>query len=622
MKKINLIIICFLQITILASCSDFLNREPLDAMGDPAYFTQESDLQYYMNGVYDGIIRTRGSKFIVGLNNGTDDLVTDSPHGSLMQHNSSGLASNTNDLWNNSYDYIRKINYFLKNAYRLKTLTPKALHYLGEGYYCRASKYFELLQAFGGVPYITEVLDTESKALYKDRSPREFIAEMITQDLDSAIRYCHWKGEGEAVQGRINKDAALVLQTRVALFEGSWEHYHGVKNTLFKAKNDNSKFFLEKTIEAGDILINRHTTNIFRGSSKNEYFEYFNQDDYSKIPGAFLYRACYKPLGITCGSIGDNSSGFGGGLTHSAVENYLMKDGLPYEISNIKENNETLNSLVENRDPRLGQTIWSPNKGRFYDYWPDWPNAYKSSYPGITEEQQRLPSYTGYRIWKSCVLYLTMDEEDKNSDLDDLIMRYEEALLNYVEAKAILKEVSQTDIDKTINIIRSRVDMPPMKLSNVNNWSINYKEQHGYDASESNIVNEIRRERRVELMLEGGRLMDLKRWAIFDKVFNGVIPLGMLTDELTSYWNSPESLQNDGFNNKPFDAVRLIKGDNYDTLNSRINPFFRHSDFKNSNSRGYYINPKRDYLQAIPKEEIELYKQKGKVVLEQNPSWN
>ena len=606
------------SVSLLSGCSDFLEKYPQDAMSDQDYFTKDTDLEYYMNGLYDGILRSANSYKWSNLNTANDDWAGNSPSETLMQHSTSGLASETSDTWNNAYDYIRKVNYFLENAYRVPNMGKIGKHYLGEGYYCRAVKYFALLQTFGGVPYISKVLNVDSEELYTPRSSRKEIAEKIIADLDSAILYCDWKGEGEASAGRINKEAALVMQSRVALYEGSWEYYHGKKGSKFQVQGSDGSVFLKKGIEAGEQLIEKYGSNIYRGSSENEYFDYFNQSDYEKIQGAFLYKVYSRSLGIINNWGRSYAEGVNAGLTKSAIDAYVMSDGKPVEVSRVTLDNQTMNELCTKKDPRLSQTIWYPAKGRFFDYLGAVDHAYKTSYPGLIMSQQRNPAYTGFRIWKGT----SFDPaEIDNGEVDDLILRYEEGLLNYVEAKAILGLVTQDDLDKTINVIRSRVNLPNMSLSEVNGWNIDYDKRNGYDPSAPNIVNEIRRERRVELMLEGLRFMDIKRWAMLDDVFNGWKPVGAYAQEYVDYWNNPDRLAADGFDWKSPEEVKLEKGINYDTIGDYINPFFKHADFQPNSGRGYYVDPDRDYLSSIPREEITLYKNKGNVTLEQNPGW-
>ena len=617
MKYIS-IMTMFASVSLLSGCSDFLEKYPQDAMSDQDYFTKDTDLEYYMNGLYGGILRSANSYKWSNLNTANDDWAGNSPSETLMQHSTSGLASETSNTWNNAYDYIRKVNYFLENAYRVPDMGKIGKHYLGEGYYCRAVKYFDLLQTFGGVPYISKVLNVDSEELYTPRSSRKEIAEKIIADLDSAILYCDWKGEGEASAGRINKEAALVMQSRVALYEGSWEYYHGKKGSKFQVQGSDGSVFLKKGIEAGEQLIEKYGSNIYRGSSENEYFDYFNQSDYEKIQGAFLYKVYSRSLGIINNWGRSYAEGVDAGLTKSAIDTYVMSDGKPIEVSTVILDNQTMNELCLKKDPRLSQTIWYPAKGRFIDYLGAVDHAYKTSYPGLIQNQQRNPAYTGFRIWKGT----SFDPaEIDNGEVDDLILRYEEGLLNYVEAKAILGLVTQDDLDKTINVIRSRVNLPNMSLSEVNGWNIDYDKRNGYDPSAPNIVNEIRRERRVELMLEGLRFMDIKRWAMLDDVFNGWKPVGAYAQEYVDYWNNPDRLAADGFDWKSPEEVRLEKGINYDTIGDYINPFFKHADFQLNSGRGYYVDPDRDYLSSIPREEITLYKNKGNVTLEQNPGW-
>lgn len=606
MKKRISIIFYLLLVIAGTGCSDFLDRTPLDAIPDDTFFEKESDFKYYANGLYNNLIRKEIANKWINLNDGTDDLITSAPNEKLMRHSFSGMAElNNKKGWNDAFDYIRDCNYMIVNSKKMQPITKVAYHYLGEGYYCRASKYFDLLQTFGGVPYIDNVLTVDDPNLYRPRDSRHYVAQRILADLDSAIMYLDWQGAGEAGPGRINKNAALVLKTRAALFEGSWQHYHKAKGTKFQSTESNGIKYLEEVIKAGEQLIAKHGKSIFTGSAGNEYFDYFNQMDYNGIPGAFLYRvySVQQEISHNWGSLG--VAGVDCGVTKDAIDSYLMRDGKPAEISSLKPNGPEMEKLFILKDSRLEQTIWHPGKGTFADYW---STAIPFKYPGLIQVQQRLPSYSGYRIMKG--LNYTPSEYTAG-EADDLILRYEEGLMNYAEAKAILGNITQADLDKTVNLFRKRVNMPEMKLTEVNSWNVNYLATEGYDPSATNIVNELRRERRVEFMLEGTRLMDLKRWALYENVFNGKKPVGAYLQEFITYWNAKDK--------DP--KFKLTKGKDVDDINGFINPFFKNADFKKNAGRGYYVDKNRDYLDAIPAEEINLYKNKANVILEQNPGW-
>ena len=173
------------------------------------------------------------------------------------------MADLTQKDWNNGYTAVRKCNYFLKNYHRVTNITPNVEHYIGEGYFFRAEAYFGLLKNFGGVPLITDVLNVSSEELYKERSTREEIAKFIIQDLDSAIHYLHLKNKGACKPGRVNKQAALTMKARVALYEGTWEYYHGRKGTDYAVAGKDGEAFLQDVVEAVDDLIEIEGTNIF-----------------------------------------------------------------------------------------------------------------------------------------------------------------------------------------------------------------------------------------------------------------------------------------------------------------------------------------------------------------------
>ena len=252
-KYIAMVFIVF----VIPSCSDdFLDKAPLDAASDATFFRQASDFENFLNGLYGNVIRsTRQDQLFLQLEQNTDNIVTTEVFGGIYERSNAGIASQTNNIWNNQYTFIRSINYMLNSQDNLETRDEVADHYIGEGYFMRAFFYFNLLQNFGGVPYIDEALGTSSEDLYKPRDSREFIATKIIEDLDEAIALLQWKGQGPAVIGRINKEAALHLKTRVGLYEGTWERYHGAKSSPFAVSGNDGSTFLNAAVEAGDMLI-------------------------------------------------------------------------------------------------------------------------------------------------------------------------------------------------------------------------------------------------------------------------------------------------------------------------------------------------------------------------------
>jgi hypothetical protein len=154
----------------------------------------------------------------------------------------------------------------------------------------------------------------------------------------------------------------------------------------------------------------------------------------------------------------------------------------------------------------------------------------------------------------------------------------------------------------------------------VNSWPITYSLENGFDPSESNIVNEIRRERLVELAFEGHRGNDLRRWAVFHHVINDWKPKGAHYQEIVDYYNDPTRLIADGIDAGAPGGWSLTLGTNFDIFDDGfINPFFRNPDFQGS-GEGYFVEPDRVYLSPIPRNEIEVYGDAG-YNLTQNPGW-
>lgn len=616
------LIILFMFVGLVACQDDFLDRYPLDAMSDETFFTKANDLESYMNGMYGELTRSVTHGRWASLENGSDNWVSNSPNSSIMRHSATGEAPETSSFWNGRYDYIRRTNYFIENAAKVED-TNAAKHYKGEGYYARAYAYFRLLEAYGGVPYIDKVLNVDSEELYSVRETRSFIATKIIEDLDKAIELLNWKGEGEAAAQRLNKQAALLLKSRVALYEGSWEYYHGKKNTPFAVSGSDGKTFLEAAVDAAKTLMEHEKSDLYKGSSGWEYFNLFVQNDYSSIAGAYLSRGYDRGLSVTQNYIDEVGRGGKGALTKAAIDAYLMSDGKPSEISSVVLDELSQESYGLNKDPRLRQTVYTPDRGIITSYFKNGGSAAYINpirFTGIRNtSQEREVGPSGIRVWKG----LSFDESEwRNGEIDDLIMRYAEALLNFAEAKAILGTITQGDLDESVNLLRDRVNMVHMNMAEINAWAVSYTERDGYDPSAANILNEIRRERRVELMLEGFRKTDIMRWALFAEVFNGRKPLGAPAQELDDYWNNQNSLIADGWLPGDVAGLAMTKGVNYDVDPSGkfVNPYYNNGDFTAS-GRGYYVDPARDYLSGIPKDEIQLYKDKGGIDLVQNPGW-
>ncbi|WP_316837306.1 RagB/SusD family nutrient uptake outer membrane protein [Pedobacter nutrimenti] len=618
----------FCMTMFLACKKDFLDKLPQDKIAPEVFFNTASDIKIYVNAMYETrtpfyIFNVNGDN--AGLDLGSDILISGTTvTASLNQVSATGVAGIESGGWSTGYSRIRQDNYLFKYALGKVEKTPAADHFLGEGYFFRAFDYFSMLKQYGDLPIITDLVTEKDVAnLYKPRQSRNEVAKQIIKDLDSAIKKLYWKGQGEAVAGRINKEAAIVFKSRVALYEGTWEYYHGLRSTPFAVPGKDGKEFLELIEPAMLQLITYQGARIFK-SGAEPYNRLFAQNDMSAVDGVFWYRAYDGTKLPQSNNFYLKTNDGGPSITDHLVDLYLNKDGSPQSLTTPYSQ---LNTLSVQLDPRFRQTIWTPDRGPYGKI----PGRELASpnlrYPIVAPILSAAAGFnsTGYRTYKGIVLN---SAEQFKGETDDIFIRYEEGLLALAEAKAILGTIGQMDIDKTINVIRGRVGMAPMNLSAVQAIpSSVYREDLGFTSGAPNIVNEVRRERTIEFALEGYRLDDIKRWAVFDKVVNGYIPKGAQLQEFLDYFNTPGALTADGFDISGVSFPLLKVSGTAVNVNAfigsgRINPYFKSPQFQTAASVGFYINPGRDYLTFVPLSQIQIYQAQANVKLTQNPGWN
>jgi hypothetical protein len=639
----KVILALFVLINLAACKKDFLDKSPLDAVNPSDFFKTAAHLQIYTNGFYSklapqyntlgGTGTVSGGNSNLALDANTDIMIVQTTvTGSLYRWDVPSTAAETNSNWSGGYTNIRSDNYFLYWANLNAEKTEAANHYIGEGYFFRAWDYFALLKNFGGVPIVTQLLnDNEMDKLTAPRASRYDVARQIIADLDLAIAKLNWKSEGQgAIVGRVNKEAALILKARVALYEGTWEYYHGKKGSPYAMSGKDGAEFLQMVEPTVSQLIARYGTKIYTaaGDKTMAYNQLFAQNNAANIDGVFLYKVYDAALLTLSHNFFFKILDSGPSITDHLVDVYLNKDGTPQSASTPYTS--TLNQLSTTLDPRFKQTVWTPDRGPINQLAGRGGDGDPFRYPIIASQAPYTSigfTSTGYRNFKGAVLA----QQATKGETDDILMRYEEGLLALAEAKAILGSISQGDVDKTVNVIRSRVGMTPLNMSAIP--STTYREDLGFDPNSTAVLNEIRRERTVEFALEGFRLDDLKRWAVYEKVINGYQPKGALLQESLDYFNRSASqialdngsdpllysqIRKDGY---VLNQFNLVVGTSVDRFaNGRINPWFKVADFK-AGGRGLYINPLRDYLSAIPAAQIKLY-QVNNASLSQNPGWN
>ncbi len=573
MKNIK-IITGVLVVLVLSACrKDFLDRRPLDEVGAFDYFKAPKDLETYVNQFYTNAL------FPIVANYGSD-FNSDN----AVATNFDGRLAGTRTLDNAgaiSFSGVRSVNYFFDNYKRIEGLAAfdDYKQYVGEAFFFRALIYFNLLKGWGDIQWFTSVPGTESPELLQQRDPRNVVADNIIKDLDSAALYLQ-EAKTDGVS-RINKWMALLIQSRVALYEGTWEKYHA--GDPFGVASPQPEKYFNKAAEAARQIMESGVYTLYSTSSPNtDYYDLFSrQRSYSGNTEVMFWKSY------------DNSLGKGEGIftrdrnyrqrtpnehshTKELADAYLCMDGNPISGNALFKGYTNIGLEMQNRDPRFFQTFGMPGSPWVITSGGDVTN-YDALYAMLNQGlEQYAPS--GYVLRKGYdnrqIYHIPQYEETPG-----IIYRYGEVLLNFAEAKAELGTITQEDIDKSIKKLRDRVGMPNLVLSSIATdpeWDF---------PTLSPIINEVRRERRVELAAEGFRFDDIMRWAAADELIVGKRPHGFKAAQLAV---NPYPVDADGF----------------------LDPY------EQKLPSGYGFKIGRDYLNAIPKDQLLL-----NPALVQNPGW-
>lgn len=578
MKPIAIMLLAS-AVVLVCSCNDsFLMRPPKDSISEGQYWRTAEDARSYASGLYRHISEPKLADTWV-------DQQTDNAFGRPEEYSrrfaGTRIVPPTGGGW--SFTAIREANYFLENYQHIEDNFSSYQQYVGEAHFFRAYFYFRMVRSFGDVPYIDKVLDMDSEELYAPRTPRQEVIDQIIADLDKAIEYLP---EGPNDGGtRLSRGVAQLYKSQVCLYEGTWEKYHA--GTPFGVPEPKATHYLEMAAAAAAAVIQSNKYSLYStGKPQQDYFNLFNQVNYAGHPEIMFWKKWDRNLDM----IHDQQkkvieNGGRGGTTKSLIDDYLCTDGLPKAVSQLYQGDATIEAVKRNRDLRLDQSIWGPGepmKILLGDTIQTWVKA------PLELGNAGNPNVGGYHIKKGAQpdrSYFVNPLGNEDSEIANHFCRYAEVLLNYAEAKAELGTITQADLDLTINKLRDRVGMPHLQLSTIAadpDWLF---------PQLSPIINEVRRERRVELAYEGFREDDLLRWRahelIVGKRFRG------------ARWR-PELYPN------------LREGvDIYVDEAGYIDPYQR--SLPNAQ---FNFNPGRDYLDPIPQDELLLNNQ-----LQPNPGW-
>lgn len=502
MKKLRIQSILFIMVlfsSIQYGCNKNLDLEPLDRISDASFWLSPNDFMLAAN------------KFYLYQRTFTD-VLQDNPHSDIRSDygginafsRGSNTASVTDNSYNTAYTRLREINYMLAKA-ATYAVPGDIKKYVAEAKFFRAYVYFDLLELYGAVPLIKQPLGTASPELYLPRTSRDSIVDFIISNLTEAVPDLPLENQNLATdKGRVTKGSAQAFLSRVALYEGTWQKFRNGNTARYNA-------LLDIAIAASDAVITSNEYALFAppalGDSALKYL-FILENQKSNPAGiqksankeniqANRYDQTLRQVRFNIGQTGTP------GFTRRLANIYLCNDGLPIDKSPLFQGYALMKSEFANRDNRMRYTMrvagyyyWKGNNNWHINWdWsaPDLANADASPWKPYAN------STSGYGGQKWTPERQVPDNEES---YDYPVIRYAEVLLNYAEA---LYErnglISDADLDKSLNLVRKRVNKTMPSLSN------SFVTTNGLD-----MRREIRRERTVEFSGEGFRIDDLKRW--------------------------------------------------------------------------------------------------------------
>ena len=595
MKK-NIILYSFIALLSgTAGCSDMLDEYPLDAISPETYYNNADELRSATNQFY-GMFPGAASGYTESA-----DVVCIFNLPAKVQ----GIRTvpTSGGGWN--WEYLRAVNFYLSHSVRCDDVDARE-HFDGIARFFRAYFYFEKVKRFGEVPWFDRELSSTDPELFRPRDSRDFIMDKILDDLTYAIDNISDKKD----LYNVTHWTALALKSRICLFEGTFRKYHGVPGY---------EKFLNECATASKLFIDNAPYAIYQTGAQpyRDLFSSMNAieeevilaRDYDRSQNV-MHEANANTLSPTYGRPGMNKK---------IVNSYLMTNGDRFTDQPGYETMQYYDEM-QNRDPRLTQTVVGPGYMRI--------NSDKVESPNFSS------STTGYQIIK----WVTDASGDgyMGSSNDYILFRAAEVYLNYAEAKAELGTLTQEDLEISIKKIRDRVGMPniDMLAANANPDPYLCAPETGYrNVTDPNkgVILEIRRERTIELCLEGHRYYDIIRWKegkMFEQPFLGMYFPGLTQGSGDNRYDVFD--MNDGIaGDKEKVDICIYTGKKPSVKNIRkfykLGEEFVLTDGDKGNIICHDIekeprqwNEERDYFFPIPTTERSL----TNGALTQNPGWN
>ena len=490
----------------LVSCEDFLTKTPSNRFSADDYFSNETRMRMYANGLIQGALPAF-STIAIGLDAYTDICATKN---STTLYLPGIYSADRAGGWTASdFSFLRRVNYMIENMpYGEDKVDPDVYaHYMGVARFWRAYRHWQLIKEYSDIPWLDHVVDKDEDMLYAPRDDREYVFHKLLEDIDYACTHC-MTSQAYNVESRtvINGYIALALKAKMCLYEGSYRKYHRTNPASGKEWNGNYETaddLYAAAIDACRQLIGSGVFSLHTGNPMSAYSDLFLSED---IPSEEVIwsRQANEAMNIMHQTTLEYNSPTAAqkySPTKELVSMYLNLDGTPVATDKVSVADE-----FTGRDYRLAQTVMGPghtwllNNGTVEAKAPNWTYV-----------------LTGYEFckWNIEKQYCYTASRCNNSMP---IIRYAEILLIYAEAMEETGQMDESVWESTVGAIRRRSGVtsiyPGSAAYKADPILTAYYNGDGIGKDVSNTMLEIRRERVTELCMEwNNRHDDLYRWA-------------------------------------------------------------------------------------------------------------
>lgn len=563
--------------TSLSSCQDYLDKEPDSTVSADDAFANFRNFQGFVEEIYNCIPDKEKCNYCPSWNWGDDEIFNPEADnrmthqvdlgnfrawestGNWLKRDGSSTSTDkfAHGIWNHAWYCIRKCNLGLQNIDKFVTGSAEEKKLIeGQLYFFRAWWHEEMMEYFGGMPYVDTYLGDNAEQRLPRLSYQE-CADRAAADFRKAadLLPINWDktSAGAATQGkndlRINKIMALGYLGKTYLWAASPLMKNGAQ--IGASKNgktyDYDQEYAKKAAEAfGELLSLVEAGQTQYALAEFKYSDIYNHEKSAdanscfsdifytkkqnwKMPGTVeaIFRG---PSPDSNGSNWNTSKVFGPKVqkvvahdnvihqpTANLVEAYGMANGEPIYL--VENGQYVLNPKsgfdpkhpFKNRDPRFyhdivfdGFKYLNGTPGQYADL------QYCQLYTGGNMRPIENASRTGYFIQK--LVPHTCNEVDKDYDwgaafhcylpymrLADIYLMYAEACAAFGGATGKSSNFGKTAED-AINTLRDRCGAGHVAPEFV--------------ADNHKFMDEVRREREVELSFEGFRFCDLQRWLL------------------------------------------------------------------------------------------------------------